>query len=166
MKKFRHLRESENCFWNPAVGPLGHENAVDTADAAIHDIASPESIRLLNVYLGQATRRGAINPYDVLRTIQKKLSIVGLQFIMPSRILRQKATGYGPSQTYAANVQMGNGEISWNESYPLTYLGGRYGVLDRNYTVGSDDNIRHRTGHGLTLRVRYRDWETDRKSVV
>jgi hypothetical protein len=34
-------------------------------------------------------------------------------------------------------------------------MGGRYGVLNQNHDIGFDDNITHKLGYGLKLKVEY-----------
>lgn len=154
MKTFKQLREAENSFINPTVGPLGSENAVDTPDAAIFDVASPESIRLLNVYLSQVARgEPSFNPYDRVRMVQKKMSTVGLNFTLPHRLGNKNLD-------LSARIK-GSLMGQWKEVYPLSYLGGRTGVLDRMHTIGTDDNISHRTGYGLMMVAKFTSYGDD-----
>ena len=157
MKRYRDLREQLNedseSYYDAKyrVGPLGGNNEVDQADAAIFDLARPESVRRLNAYLGAAKAKPVLDPNSVLRQIQRKLSIIGLQFSIPTSELGSRAR-YGFNEPNEPD-DGGTGETV--RDYPLTYLGGRFGVLDNTGKIGYDDNISHRLGHGLKLRIQY-----------
>ncbi len=145
----------------------GGDNAVDTPDAAVFDVGHPDTLRRLNAYLSSAAARSAIDPYSILKQIHRKLSIVGLQFAIPSSKLNSKFPGNRQNTDWykkavgklAGGVPSSNPMAEdpnrWTEEYTLTYLGGRYGYLNNEGEIGYDDNIRHRLGHGLKLRVEY-----------
>lgn len=168
MKKFSDLRrklseDSEAPYAaNFRVNPIGGNNEVDQADVAIFDVARPDSINRINTYLGAAKSKPVIDPHSVLRQIQRKLSIIGLQFSIPTKDLSSIA-GASRDSVPAVSGQM---ESKTVRDYPLTYLGGRFGVLDDNYNIGFDDNISHRLGHGLMLRVEYVVQESGMTLVV
>lgn len=156
MKKFKDLRtqinEDSESYYDAKyrVGPIGGNNEVDQPDAAIFDLARPESVRRINTYLGAAEAKPVLDPNSVLRQLQRKLSIIGLQFTIPTSDLGGRAR-YGMSTPDDGGVGMTTRE------YPLSYLGGRFGVLDNSGKFGYDDNISHRLGHGLVLRIVYQD---------
>lgn len=148
----------------------GGDNAVDTPDAAVFDVGHPDTLRRLNAYLSTAAAKSAIDPYSILKQIHRKLSIVGLQFPIPSSKLNskfpgnrqntdwyKKATGKlaGGVPTSNPSTPVSEDPNRWTEEYALSYLGGRYGYLNNEGDIGYDDNIRHRLGHGLKLRVEY-----------
>jgi len=154
MKKFTGIRTAlnETGVNNSSyrVGPLGQDNAVDTRDMAIFDVAHPEVIGRLNAYLGEAGSKPVIDPVSIVRQLQRKLSLVGLQFQIPSGML------LGRARFDNGQVNQYGQKNSWREEYPLTYLGGRYGVLDTTGKIGYDDNISHRRmGQGLKLKIEY-----------
>lgn len=157
MKAFKALRNVTEAHYSDAhysVGPMGQDNSTDTPDVAVFDVGHPDSIRRINAYLGSAAAKPCIDPSSVLRQIQRKLAIVGLQFTIPSRSWNGMAT----------NVpEAGKESVT---DYPLTYLGGRTGVLDNNYNIGSDDGMSHRTGAKLRLRVKYVTQESGLTLVV
>jgi hypothetical protein len=167
MRKFTDLRvqlnEDSESYYDAKyrVGPLGGNNEVDQADAAIFDLARPESVRKINAYLGAAGAKPVLDPNSVLRQIQRKLSIIGLQFSIPSSDLQSRSR-YGFEEKETDD----GGEGTKVSEYPLTYLGGRFGVLDNTGKIGYDDNISHRLGHGLKLRVEFVNQQTGMTSVV
>lgn len=154
--KQKLLEDSESPYGNRArVNSIGNDGAID--DVPLFDIAHPETIMRLNAYLLSSTKEATADPYTLLKHLQRKLFIVGLQFhLTPGR-----NGGMGSKSKYIQSKATGdtmgfpavNGE--WEELYPLSYMGGRFGVLDNSYKIGYDDNISHRVGHGLRLRVRY-----------
>jgi hypothetical protein len=155
MKRYRDLREQLNedseSYYDAhyRVGPLGGNNEVDQADAAIFDLGRPESVRRINAYLGAAGAKPVLDPNSVLRQIQRKLSIIGLQFSIPTSELGSRAR-YG----FDGETQQDDGGVgTTTREYPLSYLGGRFGMLDNTGKFGYDDNISHRLGHGLKLRI-------------
>ena len=162
MKNFSDLRnqilneDSEgnaNCVGNAYPGVMGDGQAADAPDVASFDVAHPLAIKRLNAYIGAAASKAVIDPISVLRTIQRKLAVVGLQFIIPPSLLIAVASKNNSTSTVGGpNVVPQDGT---EHSFPLTYLGGRYGVMDNNYNIGTDDNISRRVGHGLTLNVKY-----------
>lgn len=166
MKRFSSIRvlapiqEDADSIGFARSGPLGQENAVDSPDIAIWDVANNESINRINAYLSQASAKPTFDPGSVVRQIQRKLSIIGLQFILPSNTM--KRGGNGAEQGFPANPNPATrtGE-AWEENYPLSFLGGRRGVLDNNYTIGKDDNISYRRGGGLTLKIKYKIVDED-----
>jgi hypothetical protein len=153
MKKFREIRRV-----SPAVqqidemtgvnigayrsGPLGTNNEADDPEAAVFDLGKEGSIERINAFLGHVTDKPVIDVYSVVNRIFWKLSSIGLQFDIHRP---ESATPGRPTL------------------YKLTYLGGRAGVLDQNFTVGTDDNISHRLGHGLNLTLSY---TTDPKGLT
>lgn len=144
------------------VNPIGGNNEVDQADLAIFDLARPESISKINAFLGAAGAKPVIDPNGVLRHIQRKLSILGLQFSIPTADLSSRAR-YG----FDNNKSMvGTNESKYTREYPLSYLGGRFGVLDDNYNIGYDDNISHRLGHGLKLQVEFITQQSGMTTVI
>lgn len=168
MKKFKNLREQINedseSYYDAKyrVGPIGGNNEVDQPDAAIFDLARPESVRRINTYLGAASKKPTIDPNSVLRQIQRKLAIIGLQFSIPTRDLGARSR-YGFDQK--GDIDDGGTGVTTRD-YDLTYLGGRFGVLDNTGKIGYDDNISHRLGHGLALRVVYRDNQDGSTTVM
>jgi len=165
MKRYKDLREKLNedseSYYDAKyrVGPLGGNNEVDQADAAIFDLARPDNVRRINTYLGAAGAKPVLDPNSVLRQIQKKLSMIGLQFSIPTSDL-------GGRSRYGTNDVPDGGEGTTTNEYPLSYLGGRFGVLDNTGKIGYDDNISHRLGHGLKLRVVYQDTPNGMTTVV
>jgi hypothetical protein len=168
MKKFRDLRENLNedseSYYDARyrVGPLGGNNEVDQSDAAIFDLARPGSVRRINSYLGAASAKPALDPNSVLRQIQRKLSMIGLQFSIPTSDLSSRARYGFDGETEEDD----GGEGVTVREYPLTYLGGRFGVLDDSGKIGYDDGISHRLGHGLKLRVEYVTQNTGSTLVI
>jgi hypothetical protein len=168
MKKFRDLRqnltEDSESYYDAKyrVGPLGGNNEVDQADAAIFDLARPESVRRINTYLGAAGAKPVLDPNGVLRQIQRKLAIIGLQFSIPTSDLGGRAR-YGFDQK--GDIDDGGVGTTVKE-YPLSYLGGRFGVLDNMGKIGYDDNISHRLGHGLVLQVTYQNTKDGATTVM
>lgn len=164
MKRFRdlreHLAEDSESYYDAKyrVGPLGGNNEVDQPDAAIFDLARPESVRRINTYLGAAQAKPVLDPNSVLRQIQRKLSIIGLQFTIPTSDLGGRAR-------FGTNPPDDGGVGTTTREYPLSYLGGRFGMLDNTGKFGYDDNISHRLGHGLKLRVVYQN-TPDGKTTV
>jgi hypothetical protein len=165
MKRYKDLREKLNedseSYYDAKyrVGPLGGNNEVDQADVAIFDLARPDNVRRINTYLGAAGAKPVLDPNSVLRQIQKKLSMIGLQFSIPTSDL-------GGRSRYGTNDVPDGGEGTTTNEYPLSYLGGRFGVLDNTGKIGYDDNISHRLGHGLKLRVVYQDTPNGMTTVV
>jgi hypothetical protein len=165
MKRYKDLREKLNedseSYYDAKyrVGPLGGNNEVDQADAAIFDLARPDNVRRINTYLGAAGVKPVLDPNSVLRQIQKKLSMIGLQFSIPTSDL-------GGRSRYGTNDVPDGGEGTTTNEYPLSYLGGRFGVLDNSGKIGYDDNISHRLGHGLKLRVVFQDMPNGMTTVV
>jgi hypothetical protein len=175
MKSFDQLRKLKPIFedGDQAYGSIyrntapGGDNAVDTPDVSVFDVGHPDTLRRLNAYLSSAAARTAIDPYSILKQIHRKLSIVGLQFSIPSAKLNSKFPGNKQNTDWykkaAGNLAggaptaktMSEDPNRWTEEYPLAYLGGRYGYLNNEGDIGYDDNIRHRLGHGLKLRVEY-----------
>lgn len=163
MKKFsdvRQLSEDSDGYFGPGyrTGPLDGDNSVDTPDIGIFDVSNPEAIDRINAFLGSAAARPVIDPWSVLRQVHKKLSMIGLQFKIP------------PAAIKGRNFNAPSGPIkhgkNWTEEYQLTYLGGRFGVLDNQYTIGYDDNIKHRAGYGLTLKIEYTVQSTGMTTVI
>ena len=151
MKKFSDIRALNE---HEGVGPyssganLNHaSHAIDGPDSSITDIAHPESIHKINAYLASLQIKPCIDPNYILGYIQRKLSIIGLFFKFP------KSRPYRPvadDEVSALNLV----EIQ-PEVFPISYMGGRFGVLDTNHTIGRDDGIRNRLGKGLALHVSY-----------
>ena len=164
MKKFKDLRtqlnEDSESYYDAKyrVGPIGGNNEVDQTDAAIFDLARPESVRRINTYLGAAESKPVLDPNSVLRQIQRKLSIIGLQFTIP-------ASDLGSRARYGFTPQDDGGVGTTTREYPLSYLGGRFGMLGNDGKFGYDDNISHRLGHGLTLRIMYQNTPDGRTLV-
>lgn len=156
MKRFRDLREQLNedseSYYDAKyrVGPLGGNNEVDQADSRIHDVAHPGTIKRINTYLGAAGAKPVLDPNSVLRQIQRKLSIIGLQFSIPSSDLQSRSR-YGFDER-SIPTDENSKKVS---EYPLTYMGGRFGMLDTSGKIGYDDGISHRLGHGLKLQVAF-----------
>lgn len=169
MKKFKNLRsqivEDSESYYDARyrVGPIGGNNEVDQPDAAVFDLGRPDSVRRINTYLGAAQAKPTLDPNSVLRQIQRKLSIIGLQFSIPTSELASRAR-YGFNNEGETTDDGGVG-TTVNE-YPLAYLGGRFGVLDNTGKIGYDDNISHRLGHGLKLRVEYVTQNTGMTLVI
>jgi hypothetical protein len=169
MKRYRDLREQLNedseSYYDAKyrVGPIGGNNEVDQADAAVFDLARPGTVRRLNVYLGAASAKPVLDPNGVLRQIQRKLSTIGLQFNIPTSDLSSRAR-YGFDGQ--GELQDDGGVGTTVNEYPLSYLGGRFGVLDNTGKIGYDDNISHRLGHGLKLRVEYVTQNTGMTLVI
>ncbi len=163
MKKLRELRGrtelSENCWINNnPIGPLGIHNPVDSTEVGLHDVANPESIDRINAFLGASSAKSVIDPWMVIKQIQKKLAMVGLSFTLP----KMSKISWEPEVAYKSAVEVGSKPKpvstgrpgnSARMVFPLSYLGGRYGVLDNMMTIGKDDNISHRTGHGISLLI-------------
>ena len=156
MKRFKDLREQLNedseSYYDAKfrVGPLGGNNEVDQADSRIHDVAHPGTIKRINTYLGAAGAKPVLDPNSVLRQIQRKLSIIGLQFSIPTSDLQSRSR-YGFDEKSIPTEE----ETKKVSEYPLTYMGGRFGVLDNTGKIGYDDGISHRIGHGLKLQVSF-----------
>lgn len=168
MKRYRDLREQLNedseSYYDAKyrVGPLGGNNEVDQADAAIFDLGRPESVRRINAYLGAAGAKPVLDPNSVLRQIQRKLSIIGLQFSIPTSELGSRAR-YG----FDAQTEKDDGGTgTTTREYPLSYLGGRFGMLDNTGKFGYDDGISHRMGHGLKLRIVFQNTANGMTSVM
>lgn len=172
MRKFSQLRamlkEDSEAFaagFQASAAPLGGDNSTDTPDVPVFDVAHPESLRRINAFLGAASDKPAIDPDWVLRQIKSKLSIVGLQFnVQPSHLGQQTRTSGRDTMGSNAGAQGGK-QKAWTEEYDLKYLGGRYGVLDTSGKIGYDDNITHRVGHGLKLKVQYTTEENHRVKI-
>ena len=158
MKKFsdiRSLTEHEGC--GPVTsGPGFHpgDHPIDGVDSNVFDIVHPESISKINAYLASLNYKPCIDPNYVLNYIQKKLSIIGLYFQFP------KKRPYVIKKPSALSAPIGQPTPSYvieinPEEFPLSYMGGRNGVLDNNGTIGKDDGIYHRLGKHLKLRVTY-----------
>jgi hypothetical protein len=165
MKRYRDLREdSEGGYGQTArVGPLGGNNEVDQADSHIHDIARAGTVDRINRYLGAAAAKPTLDPNSTLRQIQRKLSIIGLQFSIPTSDLASRSR-YGFDGTGTPEPK--STAESKSSEYPLTYLGGRFGVLDTSGKIGYDDGISHRLGHGLKLRVEFNEQQTGGTIVI
>lgn len=168
MKRFKDLREQLNedseSYYDAKyrVGPLGGNNEVDQADSRIHDLAHVGTIRRINTYLGAAGAKPVLDPNSVLRQIQRKLSIIGLQFSIPTKDLGSRAR-YG----FDEKGEVDDGGVGTTVSeYPLTYMGGRFGVLDNTGKIGYDDGISHRLGHGLKLQVKFENTPTGTTIVM
>lgn len=144
------------------VNPIGGNNEADQADLAIFDLVRPESIAKINAYLGAAGAKPVLDPNSVLRQIQRKLSIIGLQFGIPTKDLSSVANSSRDNVPAIA----GQNESKIARDYPLSYLGGRFGVLDNDYNIGYDDNISHRLGHGLMLHVEFVTQQTGMTLVI
>lgn len=147
MKKFAEIRKLKEDYGVPMyrTGPVSSDNAADTVDIASFDFGNPKVIEKLNAFLGSAAAKPVIDPQYVLRDIQRKLSIVGLQFNIPT------------TPTSRENLPT---------NIPLTWLGGRQGVLDTNYTIGKDDGITHKFGKGLSLKIEYAPQITGLTTVI
>jgi hypothetical protein len=168
MKRYRDLREQLNedseSYYDAKyrVGPLGGNNEVDQADSRIHDVAHPGTVRRINTYLGAAGAKPVLDPNSVLRQIQRKLSIIGLQFSIPSSDLQSRSR-YGFDEK---SLPVDTNDTNKTSEYPLTYMGGRFGVLDNSGKIGYDDGISHRLGHGLKLQVKFETAPNGMTSVM
>lgn len=134
MKDYRSIREHRS----PLPTPPYASEAADDLDKNL-GVLDEEAIARINAYL-EKQHTPYINPNNALNKIQRRLATIGLTFTFP------------PKRPY---IKENNGISISNESFPISYFGGRTGVLDNNYTIGTDDNIRWRTGYGIKLNVSY-----------
>lgn len=160
----RKTRIQEDCDggqnYSTASSQLPYnDNSVDSIDASVFDIAKPGSIQRLNAFLSTFSNKRFIDPNYALKRIQNKLGIVGLHFSFPpTRPYKYRYLNTNPSIPATTGINITDNEVEVSidtEKFPLSYLGGRYGVLDDKYTVGHDDGISHRVGKPLTLQVSY-----------
>jgi hypothetical protein len=162
MKKFsdiRSLSEHEGVgpyTSGPGLHPVDH--AIDGTDSSVFDVVQPESIAKINAYLASLNYKPCIDPNYILGYIQRKLSIIGLYFQFPKKrpyVVKkpQVATNAYPTNTYPGTPSY---TIEINpEEFPLSYMGGRIGVLNNTGTIGKDDGIYHRLGKHLKIRITY-----------
>lgn len=135
MKKYKNIREH---YSRVSYTPPYASEAADDLDINL-GVLDEESISRINAYLQQQIV-SYINPNNALNKIQRRLSTIGLVFTFP------KERPYVRTESSLSIT---------SESFPISYMGGRTGVLDANYNIGTDDNIRWRTGYGLKLSVQY-----------
>lgn len=164
MKNLRHFRgllKEEPNIGRASHSPLGYDGEIDGSSSSIHDPSHKNTVRLLNAYLMSLSGKTIINPENVMKQLQTKLRLVGYHFDLPMVQSDPSSRGMGvadkqdgpkkPSQT-PEKTQYNIGRTA----YPLSYLGGRYGVLDQNHTIGKDDNIRRtNNGKGLNLVIQF-----------
>jgi len=132
-KTFRQIREWVG-FNTPEVAPVAAVQSIDNVDNPAIYVEDPENLDMLNAYCHQINSQQFINPYYPIHTLWRKLSIIGLNFDLNSVMF------------------IGNQGV---QSIPLTQYGGRYGVLNHDHVVGSDDGISHRLPGGLNLEIRF-----------
>jgi len=135
LKKYKNIREH---YSRTSYTPPYASEAADDLDINL-GVLDEECISRINAYLQQQTA-SYINPNNALNKIQRRLSTIGLVFTFPKE---------RPYVRTESNISI------TSESFPISYMGGRTGVLDANYNIGTDDNIRWRTGYGLNLTVQY-----------
>ena len=146
MKKFNEIRridEAPTYGLNPSVGTPGAEGNYDTVDVTLHDPSNLKTIERLNAYLLSANRTAYIDADWVIRQIKNKLVLFGYDFNVNSAPM---------DLPFDKPVTM---------EYPIRFMGGRYGVLDQNYTIGFDDNITHKLGYGSVSYTHLRAHETN-----
>jgi len=163
MMKFSQIRKQrldedvESPVYSTSSSRLPYnDGAVDGIDASVFDVGKPESIQRLNAFLSTFSGKRYIDPNYALKQVQTKLGIVGLNFTYHPTRPYKFDTGSGASTSISAPSGAPSTFLSIDtETFPLTYMGGRYGVLDDKYTVGTDDGISHRLGKPLSLKVQY-----------
>lgn len=146
-KKLEESSISRSFGLNPTLSPLASDNAVDDVDTSLHNL-DEKSLNLLNAFLrGGGIPKVSINPENTVNHIRRKLLAIGLQF----------------SDKPVKETNSGSTIV---KDYSLSYLGGRYGVLDNNHNIGFDDNIKHRIGKSLKLKIEFMTQNTGLTTVI
>ena len=132
--KILNESENESMF---KTGPMDGDSGLDHPSTSLHQTCEC-SIYTMNIFLSNLAMRTYPDPETPIFQIKTKLNTVGHYDFDARGVTR-----------WMRSIEANSGSDVY--SAPLKQFGGRFGILDNDYTFGEDDGLEAKLGYGLQL---------------